>query len=285
MQIRSSMALFRLFILLFLALCLGASPVAAEKNEGIQSVKPPPLTPEGNPEFPARRVGVFWSGLKIADLYTELTPKENNELELKAVIYSYGVAKLISKYKSNSSSLMKRVGGHYQPMHAAINFKMRYGDRRIDMVYDSAGRIVKESNVPEENRAKRKAVGDEMKQGSLDPLTAALEARARVIAIMSGKEKNRQFVLPMYDGRRLSDLKIDVVGLDNGGRPHLTLEESPKAGWTNNELSEKEKRNPIIHIYLDPKDYLPVEASGQSKVGESQGMLSAKCKSLAECGL
>ncbi len=271
-----------LFLLLLLPIMAQAQSAKIDENQ-LFKFKTPPIVPEIKKSLPARRVGVYWSGLHIADLYTEIKPSGADTLQMKAIIRSYGIAKAITQYKSETISTIRRKGNAYQPETVSIGFKMRYGSRHIDMVYDAEGNMKSEKNVPGENRAKRKEVPAVEKKGVFDPLSAVLEARARVIAIMSGAKPDKKFTLPMYDGRRLSTLKFEVLGLDKEGRVHLTLSEEPKAGWTGNELKEKKARKPVIHIYLDAEDYLPVRAVGESKVGSSYGVLEATCATLEEC--
>jgi hypothetical protein len=227
-----------------------------------------------------RRYGTYWSGFNIADLIVQIKPMEGGFYAVSSHIRSYGLARMISGYSSNTKSFLKKEG--FTPVDFYSYFKLRNKERTIAISYDKDGKIVEESNKPAENRHKRPAVKAKGKNGVHDPLSAALLARKQLIDTLKAEKKS--FSTSVYDGRRRFDLLFTVHGLTEEGRVHISFKEDPIAGYTNNELkTKKERGDPEIHIYLSPEDLLPVKAVGKSILGTAHGILNAECEDIKSC--
>ena len=221
---------------------------------------------------------ITWLGIRVADLQVKIRKNGEGKAVANAMIRTYGLAKHISKYFSNTTSSavlgLTIKGAPYQSFTTSLfhtYFRLRGKERNINMTYDASSHcVVTESNVPPENRAKRPAVKEEHKCYTYDPLTAALEARRR---FMRGE---KSFDLKMYDGRRLSTLHLRYVGREANGQHHITVRETFEEGFTNNEQQARADRDPTIHVYTDPATWLPIWGRGESLIGTAYGKLTTQ---------
>ena len=251
----------------------GQFPVKIEKNqEGFTGERMPRK---------ARWYRVYWGAITVGDLYVTLIPTAEG-YGMRSAIRSKGIAKVVSNWKSDSGATMRiQEDGKYVPIRFKTSFELRKRTRKIDIHWDKDWKVVKETNIPPENRHKRPAVPEEQKIGSFDPLTAVMQGRLLVReAILSGK---REFFVPVYDGRRKSNIRFKIYGADKNGIIHTSFVEEAVSGYTNNELKEIAKNNPEFHVYLSPKDLLPVAAKGQSLLGTARIKLKMECDTLKEC--
>ncbi len=234
----------------------------------------------------ARRYKVYWLGLHIGDLFIEIARQANGFYQVTALIRSYGLAQLVSNYSSDTISLAEyKISdeGTFQPVGFQTSFQFRKKHRDITITYAPDGAVAGENNQPPENRLKRPAVPPELQKGAYDPLTLGLIARQKVAHLYDPKKTPQTFTLPMYDGRRRSDLTFTIHGLIEEGYIHVSFDRTPIAGFTNNELKAIKKRDPTIHMYLSQEDYWPVVAKGESPLGTAYGKLNKICVNIEAC--
>ena len=182
---------------------------------------------------------VLWNGFHVGSLFFGWHKRKDGVLETQAFIRTYGIAKQVSRYKSNSTSLTK----DGVPVEFHTNFSHSKSKREIRLNWDKF-KITKEYNQPPEKPGKRTPVSAKMKEGAYDPLSAFFAARAKV---MAGKKK---FAIPMYDGRRRSELQFEVAGKQSDGNILVKMREIFLAGYTKREQEERAKRNITINIYI-----------------------------------
>jgi hypothetical protein len=229
----------------------------------------------------ARWYRVYWGAVTVADLYIILLPTREG-YGIRTVIRSRGIAKMLSRWQSDAGATMTfETPDKYRPVRYKTAFQLRNKKRRIDIRWDKNGNITKESNEPPENRNKRPAVSAEGKKGAYDPLTAIMVARDKIRkAILAGKKK---FTVPMYDGRRRTDMNFTIHGANDKGQIHVSFTEGSIEGYTNSELKDLKERDAYFHLYLDPKDLFPVFGKGQSLIGKAYIRLKKECSTLREC--
>lgn len=224
------------------------------------------------PPAQALNMKVLWNGFQVGSLIVGWHERTDGLTEMQAVVKTYGLAKRVSRYKSDSTSLTK----NGVPIEFHTQFSHSKSKREIQLNWDKF-EVIKEYNEPPEKPGKRTPVSAKMKEGAYDPLSAFFAARAKV---MAGKKK---FAIPMYDGRRRSELQFEVVGKQRDGNLLVTMKEIFLAGYTQREQQERARRDITIHIYVDPKTYIPVGGIGQSPIGAAVGKLAASCKTIEEC--
>ncbi len=223
-----------------------------------------------------------WKGVNIASMRVEVYPNENYS-DMKVSISTHGLLKWIVKYRSETDGKIGYKDGEYVPSFYHTDYSYRKKHRDIKLTYSQDGKqIIKDENVPPEKRWKRKEVPQQDKDGSLDPLALALVAREKIKQAYLG-QGDKQFSLPLYDGRRRSDQVFSVSDGLKGGLIQVQMEERPVSGYTNNELKIFKDGSQIIDIYVEPKEFIPQKAKGQSPLGEAWIYLKKMCQTVAEC--
>lgn len=221
----------------------------------------------------AQYMKVYWGGFHIASLITGWEREKNGTMKMQAAVRTYGLAKSVSRYRSDSMTVSKE--GIPQSFHT--QFSHRKSTREIKLNWNNQFMLINEYNQPPEKKGKRRPVSKTQKNKAYDPLTAFFAARAKV---MLG---NKKFSIPMYDGRRRSELQFAVLGKRDNGDIHVTMREIFLAGYTGREQEERAQRDITIHIYVDPRTFIPVGGIGQSPIGTATGELAASCNTFAEC--
>lgn len=258
MRIIQSREVFFFLALLFLPLQASAAPAVFPEPQGLY-------------------YKVNWKGFQVASIILGWETIGGKQALTNVAIRTYGLAESATRYKSDSISL---TGVNDADQFIAKRFKTffsyRKSKREIVLQWDNKGYVVNEHNEPPEKPGKRSKVPEEMKTGAYDPIGAFFVARQKVM------EGEKSFTLPMYDGRRRSDLVFKVVGYKDK-QIHVTLREEFIAGYTKREKEERKTRDITVHIYVDPIDYIPTGAYGESLIGEASGKLKAKCTTFQEC--
>ncbi len=234
-----------------------------------------------------KRYEVTWLGFHVGDLYVKIKSEEQGGdlfSRMQVIIRSYGLAHKISKFQSDSQSLMKYMGnGQYIPYQYATSFALRKKRRDITFLYNEDGsEILTETNVPPEKRWKRPEVEAVKKANTYDPLTLSLMARTQLIAAIADGKK--EFTMNLYDGRRRTNFDFKIK--ERRGKEqliHMTFTENPISGYTNNELKKIKNEKTVISLFISPKDFLPVSAEGESSLGTALIKLKDECSTLKEC--
>jgi len=161
--------------------------------------------------------------------------------------------------------------------------------------------VLSEKDNPPEDRNKRPIVAKNLKDNAYDPLSAALLAREKLRQMKgSGALEKGQlekgganFTIPMYDGRRRSNLEFTVYGRETlklGGQKisviHIGFIDNPVAGYTKNEIRDLPTQNPVINAYISDDDLLlPVKGNGEISIGFATGSLKNECTKFVGCSI
>jgi hypothetical protein len=255
-------------------------PENAEINGDLKSAS------EKNSHNVIKRFNLGYLTFDVADFYAEIKPIEQTSEYTKYVSKFYsrsnGFIDYLFGWRSNTIAVTKAYKNKTIPQSFRTKVLLKKKTREIAIDYDKNGKITFEQVTPPDNRAKRPAVEDSKKIGSLDPLSIVLEAHRM---IKNGFVENNfdskgkyVFSLPLYDGRRRSDINFEVdKKKNNDGLIHLKITQKPLAGYTENEWREIRKGERSVDIYLNPTSYWPVQAEGKSALG------SARAKFLHDC--
>ena len=236
----------------------------------------------------AVRYGVVWSGIHVADLIVE-AEETPGRYRMRAVIDTFGIANVAGQFASDNAVRGTMNPQEVFPREYVTRFNMRKQSRTITIRYDAAGKLLGETAEPPENREKRPEVPLNLKESAIDPLTAVYMVRARVQeAVIKGQQ---HFTVPMFDGRRRSDLEFTVEGVKTmnvRGRPMpvvvVWFTRKAVAGYTANEIRDLAKKEPRITLYLSTDGRLiPIYAEGTALLGKAQGYLEQECATLTEC--
>jgi len=234
-----------------------------------------------------KKYEVTWLGFHVGDLFIKIKSEEQDGeafSRMQVIIRSYGLARKISGYQSDTQALIKYKGkGKYLPHEYATSFALRKKRRDITFLYSEDGsRIIKETNVPPEKRWKRKEVEVEEKLNTYDPLTLSLMAREKLITAVKLGEK--EFTMSLYDGRRRTDFEFNIEDYTKKEKLiNVTFTEIPISGYTNNEMKKIKSRKPMIRLFISPENYFPIRAEGESTIGTAIIKLKDECSTLKEC--
>lgn len=233
---------------------------------------------------------VNWGGFKAGEL--RLSLKENGgEYNFVALLNSTGLAKVISKYWSANATNGKLVGEKYLPKDYNTRWRFKKEDKEIVVAYNDKGEVVQEVATPPEKRHKNPEVPPEIKKDGLDPITAGVTARKKVMELeKSGAAVGTKFTIPVFDARRKFDLHFTYKGyttikIKDTEREviHVTFYRNPIAGFSANQLERAKGQDPNIDVYLDPKTYIPVWAIGKAPLGSATFVLAESCVNQGAC--
>jgi hypothetical protein len=153
------------------------------------------------------------------------------------------------------------------------------------------GKVVEEEVRPPENRDKRPAVSQHMKDQAYDPLSIVLALRQRLQAALARQQP--RFDLLLFDGRRLSRLHFVVIGqavTSVGGVKtpvwQVDVSRTVLEGYTASELADAKGKEPPLHIYFTQDErLLPVVFEAKLLLGTVRAALVKECATAAECAL
>ena len=233
---------------------------------------------------------VYWLGMHVANLVTEVKEDDDGIFHMESHINSKGIAKKVSKFWNvTKSSTRKTAKGEFIPYQFDSISRLRKKKRSIAINYVDSGTIEQETVTPPDNRHKRPAVENERKIGTFDPHTAVLVAHKQIKDALDSCKK--YFTVPIYDARRLSNLNFVMKGrkkLKYNDKVisvvHVTLERDAVAGYTNNEKKRMKKENPVIDLYLEDNHLmLPVKVVANAPIGSATAILERQCYDISSC--
>lgn len=227
---------------------------------------------------------VVWNGLHIGDMVAEVK-EENGIYRTEIVLRSRDIVKLFSPYRNTATATSKYdTKNGFTPVSFDNTVKLRKKSRQVTMHFAEDGALQTLAVVPPELPSRRPPVATSLLTGSIDPLTAPLRVREHLRA---GKSK---FTTTIYDGRKLFAIHYTVHGkitteINGKNIPtiHITMTREPIAGFTVKEMNNMPKQNPVIDVYVDEVNMLPVKAIGKAGIGSATALLKKECASMQAC--
>lgn len=269
-----------LLLAMFAAASLAATPLAAQQL--------PPL-PELQPYKSTGFYEVSWSGLTVGGMVIDAT-EDDDSYAMRAQVKSNGLAWTFTKHSSITTVEGIKRKGEYIPQKFETYFKLRGDTRHIVLDYDKKGTLVHEVNTPPENRQKRPEVPMELKKNVVDALTPFFAQRTRVYEALRNRED--QFSIRMFDGRRLTDMHYFVQGRKHVSWNrqdvaviHFNLTRTPVAGYKDSELEDiANKKDPSVSLYLsDDGRLIPLKIVIDSSAGTFYANFKKTCTSFEAC--
>lgn len=232
-----------------------------------------------------RHYEVMWNGLHIGDLIADI--KEVNGIyHFNTLMRSRDIIKLLAPYRNTASGVIaKDAAKELRPVSFRNTVKLRRKSRDITMQFDAQGVLKTTTVVPPDMPNRRPPVNSVLLQGSIDPLTATLLVGEYV------KKGRTQFITNVYDGRKLFAVNYQVRGktttmLNGKSVPtiHISFSRKAIAGFTEKELKNMPKENPVFDVYLaDDGTMLPVKAIGKASIGSASATFKRSCATVEEC--
>ncbi|MCW9034768.1 MAG: DUF3108 domain-containing protein [Rhodospirillales bacterium] len=154
----------------------------------------------------------YWGGLHAVNFLLSYSTAPG---EMKNVFHleTAGILKLLLKMRIKAEAKgSSSKNDLYIPQSYQVDYENRYRTRKVTISFDSKSGIVipkitTKGADEEKDRATEAKVPPEMRKGTIDPISAVVEAIRRTKNhIENGASKN--FTIPVYDGRR----RFDVIG-------------------------------------------------------------------------
>ncbi len=235
------------------------------------------------------RYDVQWSGIRVGQINLKLN-ENNGEYNYIASLDSMNLAKRLMKYWSANIATGRLTGSGYIPETYVSRWQLKKEYREMEVLFKN-GKITGETIKPQDDRGKYPKVAVDVKKDSLDPVTAGVLARKKIMELRAANRPYPQdFSLDVFDGRRKFDIDVSVKGtklLNLKGKMlqtlHLVVQRKPVAGFSSNELKRMKDENPVVDVYLDPQTYIPVWAVGKARIGSATFTLAKSCIG-AGCG-
>lgn len=234
----------------------------------------------------SKRYNIGYLTFDVADFYGEVIPlnstKDYTRYQFRFYSRTNGFVDYLFGWISHTISIVKMYDNKVVPEKFRTKAVLKKKTREISIDYDASGRrITHEEVIPPDNRGKRPAVPDDMKLNTYDPLAMAFEARRMIMSAFKNDNfndrKKYSFNLPMYDGRRRSDMKFELDKEKTQGLYHLKIIQHPVAGYTNNEWDDIKKGTRSMDLFIDPKTFWPVSGTGKSGVGSARAHFVQDC--------
>lgn len=199
------------------------------------------------------RYDVFWGGFHAAQAQIIRAP-DDSRLLVQATGVMESLSAFVLEAETRQRQFTSQSRSHRMESLLEVDFT---GPPRT--IIDHVRRTDGEDSEP------RPPVPEEMKAGSLDPLTALMQASERILTAPPGET----FTVPVFDGRNRYDVEITVTGpksTDVAGRRidgvAATLEFKPLAGFR--PRSREMWNGATFTALLDPATGLPARIVSES---------------------
>lgn len=227
-----------------------------------------------------------WGGIGFGKIALE-ADETDATFSARTLIKSKGLASMFVKHSSDTKMDGLKVGPEYLSQHYDANFQTRNKKKHINLTYDSAGNIEKEISEPED--ADRPKVSAEDKAGALDPLALLFKIRRKLFDALAASEKT--FKVKMYDGRRLTEVQVDISGLaertiagEKKNLIHVILTRKALSGYTDKELERMKDGINSMHAYFsDDAQLWPIMVEVDVYLATMRGEFTQACSKIEEC--
>ena len=239
-------------LLLALAFIVFTSPAFAEENN--------------------YKYELFWSGFKVGEMDLRVK-EEGNKYDYLALIESKNILRYFTKYWSANHVRGEIKKDRLIPEEYTSTWNRKKDRQTINVKYGKDGSVKEVVKTPDD-RKKHPPVSDELKLGSLDPVTASMSSRRKIKEVVeSGIQLPVKFTTPVFDAKRRFDVEHVIKGYETvnvGGRDqnllHVQFKRNPIAGFKPNKLKEMAKEDPVVDVYLNA-DFIPVWGFGKTEMG------------------
>lgn len=228
-----------------------------------------------------------FSGILIGKVGAHFS--QNNAIySATADITSSGVLKLFTEHASRTQTDAKGKAYRYTSIRYIANYRTKKKKKYVEVKYKN-GKFASEKLVPPENPQKRPPVPLEMRDNSVDPLSAVVLLRSRLRDALNGGKK--KFSIPVYDGRRLTTALFTVGGLkviELNDKKYPVIEVTARrqltAGFRKGELEEYDPSEPELKLYfINNADLFPARLELSIYTGTLQIDLERRCTQEQSC--
>ena len=266
----------------WLSLAPADPPVKASGIDAGPVVAPLP----GEGEAVTLCYSINWSGFRIANLRYRYKGGQRFEVNIKT--NTVGLIKMFGPLHYDAVS-RGRMSFDDQPrpvQYVAAYTKSNKQRRIVELTFNQAtGEIIEDIRPPRGYVR----VPPEARIGAMDPLTAALHARPRLIEAVNAKRFGSEFTVPVYDGSKRYDVIVKLVGPDTrtvAGQPklvyHVLARVKPISGFKPKQIKLLPKQ--VSHLYISHDDFfVPVDVGVALRFGTGGAQLTAARRGLVDC--
>jgi hypothetical protein len=267
---------FNIAALLFVLL-----PCPSMAEDALSVINPEPILFKAIYNFELSGISLGKMGIEV-----QQTPKHYS---IVSDIITTGLVKLFVKHSSHTS--VDRLGQHdftYDQGTYESRYQTRNKKKHVKMLIKD-GITGQETLVPPDNPITRPPVAAELKHNVFDPLSLTLQMRQELWTALNNNTK--QFSIPLYDGRRLTQVNFEVgerktLRLKDGKVPVIQVNVSRKliAGFTQKELTDYDPKEGNARFYFsDDKRLVPIRAEARVMFGTISATLAKECGKEESC--
>lgn len=227
-----------------------------------------------------------WGGVRFGKISLE-ADETDATYSIRTLIKSQGLAAIFVKHSSDSKASGTRSGTAYLPQTYDTNFATRNKKKHVLLNYDGAGNIKEEIMEPADTD--RPKVSEADRNGARDPLSLLLEIRHKLYDALANSEKT--FKVKMYDGRRLTQVQVDIVDLvekevagEKKKLVHVITTRSPLSGYTDKELDRMKDGPNSMNVYFsDDSQLWPMLMEVDVYLATLRGEFTKACSDIEAC--
>ncbi len=262
-----------------------AEPAPTEVKAEPTAVKPTKVSKLNDGLEGLKRFNIGYLTFNVADFFAEIRPVDEKPDHTEYMFRLYSRTNTFVDYlfgwTSYGVSYLKLYDNKVVPESFQSKIVLKKKVREIALNYDDKGDITSESVLPPDNRGKRPAVPEAQKDNTYDPLSVVIETRRIVMKAVKENNFNERgkysFTLPIYDGRRRSDLNFELDKKKISDLYHLKVIQVAVSGYTKSEMQDANKGERSVDIFIDPSNFWPVSATGRSAVGSARAKYIGNC--------
>lgn len=232
-----------------------------------------------------------WSGVTVASVTVTASEKKgivSTRLRMK----TQGAANALSPVKMESRTrTLIAAPLDLAPLQFDYAYETRKRSRGVSVKYNPRSRTAEPTietrpGEPERDRQREDAVGEKLRRGTLDPMSALITILRHAQLRENGKAE-KDFVIAVYDGVHRYDVAISHRGRSpqtvNGRRLptfKYVAKVRPIAGFKPKRIEEWEKRHIELYVSADGR-YLPVKIAVRGSSGMAR--LTKVCNNSGKC--
>jgi len=219
-----------------------------------------------------------FSGIHLGSLVFSVEEGQDN-YSIHTLIRSEGIVNLFTRHTSDTHVNGRKEKYMYYPIHYESNYKTKDKPRYIELMFNKKNEVIKEVNIPPEDRNDRPEVPHALKDGSYDPLSGLMLLRAGVTKLRAFDVKRLYEVTITPNGRSVLRLPVGKRQADA-----YILTRRPLGGMTLKEMKEYNKGEPPLTLsFSADANRIPLAMSMPVYFGRVEGLLAKECKTWDEC--
>jgi hypothetical protein len=225
----------------------------------------------------------YWAGMPAGEIRLSVNDSGNtyrNRIDIR----SEGLPRLVTRFRGTATSEGRLAAGKLpQPLRHEATYDLRKRrDRRLSMIFTARGGAIVAERGPEDT-SRKPPLQEKFRANVIDPLSALTAIRSEL------RRGNRgSFTIPVYDGARRFDVKVDVKPKrDKAETLDVELMLVPIAGFKGETSEDGDPDNaprPVALSISDDAQLMPLSMSVSIYYLPLVVQLSRRCGAATPCG-